>query len=165
MVTPSTIINGSPSTVDYQERRTREKTVFTLQDLQLRIPIGPVQVSVGKQKEPIAYELPTRVLTLPQQERILLPFFPTRNIGIKVSGPRDGGRMTWGASVFNDWLESGAPFSRNSTSYASRLTRLMWESPNKNDYLHLGVGWKSAGSDDGMMRFSGVVSAAIPRCG
>jgi phosphate-selective porin OprO/OprP len=143
------------TTVDYVERRTREDAVFTLQDLQLRIPVGPVEVTVGKQKETFAYELNTLVLTLPQQERILLPFFPTRNIGISAAVPLDDGRMRWSAGVFNDWLETGESFSENSTVYASRLTRLMWESPKKTDYVHLGVGWKSLGADDGILRFSG----------
>ena len=142
------------TTVDFQEKRTREEETFTLQDLQLRIPIGQITVTLGKQKEPGSYELTTLVLTLPQQERILLAFFPTRQIGIKAEGPLDGDRMTWGVGVFNDWLETGSSFSKNSTVFTSRLTRLMWQSPDMNDYLHMGVAWRRVGSDDGMMRFS-----------
>lgn len=143
------------TTVDYQERRTREKAVFQLYDLQIRIPVGPVRITVGKQKEPISYELLELSALLPQQERILLPFFPTRNIGVNIAGYVAGDRMTWAAGVFNDWLETGATFGRNATDYDGRVTALLWESREKTDYVHVGGGLRSLGSDDGVMRFSG----------
>src|SRR5512135_3180828 len=139
-------------TVDYQEARTRENQIFQLYDLGIGIPLGPAKVFIGKQKETFAYELVGLSVVLPQQERILLPFFPTRNIGVNFSGPLAGGRMTWAAGAFNDWLTDDRQFGRNATDYVGRLTGLAWEPPDKTHYLHLGLGFRSGGSDDGMMR-------------
>jgi phosphate-selective porin OprO/OprP len=142
-------------TADYQEQRNREKTVLQLYDLQLRIPVGPVKITLGKMKETISYELVGLSVLLPQQERILLPFFPSRNVGVNFSGQLAGGRMTWAAGAFNDWLERKVAFGRNATDYVGRVSALAWESPDKREYVHLGLGVRSAGSDEGMMRFSG----------
>jgi phosphate-selective porin OprO and OprP len=143
------------TTVDYQEARTREGAVFELFDLRIGIPIGPVKVTVGKQKEPFVYELGALSVILPQQERILLPFFPTRSIGVNLSGLLAHDRMTWEFGAFNDWLSSGLDFKRNATDYVGRVSALAWESPGKTEYLHLGLGFRNAGPDDGMMRFAG----------
>lgn len=143
------------ATVDYQERRNREGALFQLYDLQLRIPMGPVKVTIGKQKELIGYEMVGLSVLLPQQERILLPFFPSRNIGVNFSGPLAGGRMFWSAGAFNDWLETGADFKTNARDFVGRLSALAYESPDKTEYVHLGIGARNVGPDEGMMRFSG----------
>jgi len=142
-------------TADYQERRTRENATFDVYDLQLRLPLGPVKFTIGKMKEPFSYELVGLSVLLPQQERILNPFFPTRNVGVSLSGQLVGGRMTWAAGAFNDWLETGADYKQNARDVVGRVTALGWESPDKTKYVHVGVGLKSRGSDSGMMRFSG----------
>jgi phosphate-selective porin OprO/OprP len=143
------------ATVDYQERRTRDNAVFQLYDLRFSVPVGPVKVSIGKQKELIAYELVGLSVLLPQQERVLLPFFPSRNVGVNFQGPLAGGRMYWSAGAFNDWLENDAAFSQNATDYVGRVSGLAFESPEKTKYVHLGLGVRSVGSDAGTMRFSG----------
>jgi phosphate-selective porin OprO and OprP len=143
------------STVDYQESRTRDGPAFQLYDLGVGIPLGPVKAFIGKQKESFSYELVELSVVMPQQERILLPFFPTRNIGINFLGPLAGGRMTWAAGAFNDWLTNGLPFARNASDYTGRVTALAWESAGKTGYLHLGAGYRSGGADNGMMEFAG----------
>lgn len=143
------------STVDYQEPRTRESQVFELYDLQLRLKLGPVKVAIGKQKETISYELTGLSALLPQQERILLPFFATRNIGVSFSGVLDAGRVTWAAGAFNDWLIEGRTYARNASDYDGRVTYLAWSSPDKANYVHMGVGVRSQGADDGTLRFAG----------
>ena len=142
-------------TVDYQEKRTREEAHWQFYDLKLDIPVGPVNFTVGKQKEPFSFEMVGLFPTLPQQERILSPFFVTRNVGLQASGQLAGDRMTWAAGAFNDWLEADASLSRNATDFAARVTGLARVSPDNHSYLHLGLGLRHVGSDDGMMRFSG----------
>ncbi len=142
-------------TADYQESRTRENAIFQLYDLGIGIPLGPANVFIGKQKETFSYELVEISALLPQQERILLPFFPTRNIGVNFAGPLAGGRMTWAVGAFNDWLTTGRDFSRNATDYTGRMTALAWESSDKTEYVHLGAGFRSGGIDNGMIRFAG----------
>ncbi len=142
-------------TTDYQERSTREKTVFQIFDMKVGIPLGPAKLTIGKQKEPFSYELIALSVILPHQERILSPFFVTRSIGAQLSGLLAGDRMTWAAGVFNDWLDTDLEREENGTDYAGRLTGLVYESPSRTDYLHLGLGLRRVGSDDGVMRFSG----------
>jgi phosphate-selective porin OprO/OprP len=141
--------------VDYQEPRTREDQVFQLYDLRLRLPIGPVNVDIGKQKQPFAFEIVGLSILYPQQERILSPFFVTRSIGIKASGQLASDRMTWAAGWFNDWLESDSTFSENANDYVARITGLVRASPDNRDYLHLGLGVRRAGPDVGTLRLSG----------
>lgn len=143
------------ATVDYQEKRTREKTLFDIYDLKIGLPLGPVKLYVGKQKQAFAYELVGLSVLLPQQERVLLPFYVSRSIGAQFSGRLAGDRMTWSAGVFNDWLDTGESRNNNATDYAGRLSALAFESPDKRNYLHLGLGYRRVGSDNGIMRFSG----------
>jgi len=143
------------TTVDYQERRTRDGAHFQLYDLQLRIPLGPVKLQIGKQKIPFSYELVGLSVLLPQQERILLPFFPSRNIGVQLLGQLAGGRVTWQAGWFNDWLETGVSRKDNASDYVGRVSGLAWVSPDSRDYLHLGLGLMHRGPDSGELRFAG----------
>lgn len=139
---------------DFQEKRTREKTVFDLYDLRFTIPLGPVKISVGKMKPPNAYEVVGLSAQLPQQERILRVFVDSRNDGVQLQGLLAGDRMTWAAGVFNDWLETGASRPQdNATDYVARVTGLAWVSPDNMNFLHLGLDLQRRGSDNGMMRF------------
>ena len=142
-------------TADYQEKRNRDDSVFQLYDLRFRIPFGRVNLDIGKQKQTFLYEVISLSLVLPQQERILSPFFVTRSIGIQASGQAAGDRMTWAAGWYNDWLETGASFSDNANDYVGRITGLVTASRNDFDYLHVGLGLRRVGPDAGMIRLSG----------
>jgi phosphate-selective porin OprO/OprP len=142
-------------TADYQEKRTREDATWEVYDVKIDIPIGPVKLTLGKQKEPFSFEMVGLFPILPQQERVLSPFFVTRNTGVKVMGSMAGDRMTWAAGAFNDWLESDSNFGNNASDFAARLTGLASVSADNHDYFHLGLGLRRVGSDQDMMRFSG----------
>ncbi len=141
--------------LDYLEERTRENDVFQLYDLRLRIPFGSVNLDIGKQKQPFALEMLGLSLLNSQQERILSPFFVTRSIGVRLSGPLADDRMTWAAGWFNDWIETGASFGDNANDYVGRVTGLVMASPDNTDYLHLGLGFRRVGPDSGIIRMSG----------
>ncbi len=148
-------------TADYQEARTRDDATFQIYDLKLEIPIGPVKLTLGKQKEPFCYELDGLMPQLPQQERLLSPFFTTRNTGIQLSGQLADDRMTWWAGAFNDWLETGEKLNHNATNFVGRITGLPYVTDDNFNFLHLGLGFRNAGSDNGMMRFSGRPSSNV----
>ena len=141
--------------MDYQERRTREKQAFRLFDLRLRLPVGPVNVHIGKMKQPFSLEITGLSLLKQQQERILSPFFVTRSIGVMASGQLANDRMTWAVGWFNDWLETGASFSDNADDYVARLTGLLSTSDDNHDFLHVGLGVRRAGADSGLLQLSG----------
>ena len=148
-------------TFDYQESRTRDDAYFQVYDFKLDIPVGPVKITLGKQKEPFSYEMVGLMPQLPQQERLLSPFFITRNTGIMLSGTLANERMTWAAGAFNDWIETGEKLNRNATNWVGRISGLVTVSEDNLNYLHLGLGGRLAGSDDGMMRFSGRPSSNV----
>lgn len=141
--------------LDYQERRRREDVTFQLYDLRFRIPAGRVNIDIGKQKQPFSYEVSGLSILFPNQERILSPFFVTRSVGIKLSGQAAGDRMTWAAGLFNDWLEGDASLSETGDDYAARVTGLLHVSDDNHNYLHIGLGWRQAGNESGMVRLSG----------
>jgi phosphate-selective porin len=140
---------------DFQEKRTREGDTFQLFDFRFGIPLGPVKLHVGKQKQPFVYELVSLSVQAPQSERILSPFFVTRSIGVQLSGPLAGDRMTWAAGWFNDWLDTDLGFHDNADDYVGRLTALPFVSEDNQNYLHLGLGYRRVGDDAGILRFSG----------
>ncbi len=148
-------------TADYQEARTRDDAKFQVYDLKLEVPVGPVKVAIGKQKEPLSYEMVGLMPQLPQQERMLSPFFTTRNTGIQLSGQLAKDRMTWAAGAFNDWLETGEQLSSNATNWVARVTGLPFISEDNANFLHLGAGAKWVGNDTGTMRFSGRPSSNV----
>ena len=141
--------------VDYQEPRTREQEAFEVFDLRFRVPVGRVNFDIGKQKQPFASEVAGLSILYPQQERILSPFFVTRSIGIKASGQMANERMTWAVGWFNEWLETDASFSESGNDYVARMTGLAYISPDNRNYLHIGVGVRSAGPDLQTYRMSG----------
>ncbi|HET6564960.1 MAG TPA: porin [Xanthomonadales bacterium] len=141
--------------VDYQERRRREDASFQLYDLRFRVPIGRVNLDIGKQKQPFSFEVSGLSILYPNQERILSPFFVTRSNGIKASGQMAGDRMTWSAGWFNDWLEQNSTFTETGDDYVARITGLAWASETNNNYLHIGLGFRQAGPDSGICRMSG----------
>jgi phosphate-selective porin OprO/OprP len=141
--------------VDYQERRTREDQTFQVYDLRLRIPIGSVDLDIGKQKQPFAFEVAGLSILYPNQERILSPFFVTRSTGIRASGHAAGDRMTWSVGWFNDWIEQDASFSETGNDYVARATGLLYVSQDNHNYLHLGLGFRRAGPDSDLYRLSG----------
>ncbi|MDX1556793.1 MAG: hypothetical protein R3212_12255, partial [Xanthomonadales bacterium] len=132
--------------LDYQERNRREDVRFQLYDLRFRVPVGGVNIDIGKQKQPFSYEVSGLSILYPNQERILSPFFVTRSVGIKASGLAAGDRMTWALGVFNDWLENDASFSETDNDYVARTTGLLHVSHDNLNYLHVGLGWRRAGS-------------------
>lgn len=146
---------GFTFTTDYQEKRTRDEAVWQIYDLKLDLPVGPAKLTLGKQKEPFVFEMVGLMPQLPTQERILNPFFTTRNTGVQLAGPLAGDRMTWAVGAFNDWLDTGESLNRTASDFVTRITGLPMISDDNRSYLHLGTGVRHTGSDNGTMRFSG----------
>jgi phosphate-selective porin len=114
-----------------------------------------MKLDIGKQKQPWAYEVVGLSLIAPFQERILSPFFVTRSVGVLLSGPLAGDRMTWATGWFNDWIESDYSFSDNGNDFVGRITGLASVSEDNHDYLHLGLGVRQIGDDAQQIRMRG----------
>ncbi len=112
-------------------------------------------LSLGKMKEPYVYEMVGDAANLPQSERLLSPFFKSRNIGVQWSGSLADQRATLSAGWYNDWWVNGEDFQSSGDDFAMRLTVLPVWSEDGARYLHLAASLRYYGADDDELRFRG----------
>jgi len=115
---------------------------FIFYDYRIDIPIGKVNLSVGKTRETISLQRLSSMIHLPsQQERssVADALLPSRNVGIVLNSSILQGRMTWATGVYNDWYEKDRAFSNNPTVFTGRITGLPVVSNDESNLLHLGV--------------------------
>ncbi|HEX6862358.1 MAG TPA: porin, partial [Thermoanaerobaculia bacterium] len=142
--------------VDYVEPKRREDVRYELLDLTLGIPIGDrTKVTVGKQKQPFVYEMVALAALLPQQERLLSPFFVSRDVGVRLSGRLARNRITYWAGWFNDWLAAGTSTAAAGNDYVARVTAQPLAAADGRAYVHLGLGWRHTEAEQGVLRFRG----------
>ena len=139
---------------DYDEKRNRGDHVFDILDLAVTIPLWKKsRIPIGKQKEPFILEMVAVAAFLPQQERLLNPFFNSRNIGVRYSDNFFKNRMSLSVGVYNDWFRSGLKFQDSGTQVSGRVTGLPIYSKDQRTFLHLGLGLRYNGADQNTMRF------------
>ncbi|MCU0235424.1 MAG: OprO/OprP family phosphate-selective porin [Thermoanaerobaculales bacterium] len=125
-------------------------------DITLTFPLGKAgDLSVGKIKEPFVYEMVGDAANLPQVERLMSPFFVSRNWGLRWSRPLAGERMTASAGVYNDWFTTDPTWEESGTTVAARLTGLPWMSESGRRFLHLGAAFRHDGADLDQVRLKG----------
>ncbi|MGI9201779.1 MAG: OprO/OprP family phosphate-selective porin [Woeseiaceae bacterium] len=118
---------------------------FAWFDYRLDIPVSDnMTLSVGKQKEPISMERIMSMVNLPMQERTTVSdaFMPSRNLGIVLNGSVPGGRATWAAGLFNNFIDSGESMSDTPTAFVGRATWLPLVSEDESNIVHLGLGYR-----------------------
>lgn len=129
---------------------------WSFTDISITVPVGRLgDLTLGKTKEPFAYEMVGDAANLPHIERLMSPFFVSRNVGLKLDRSLAGERMTLSLGVYNDWWVAGVPYSENATDVAARVTGLAWMDASGRRYLHLAGAYRYAGADDGQMRYKG----------
>jgi phosphate-selective porin OprO/OprP len=130
---------------------------MSLVDASLSFPIGgpATQLTLGKTKETFDYEVVSSFPNLPQQERVLNPFFVTRNIGAKISQVFANQRMTASAGLFNDWWMQGNSIRHNGTDASARITGLVWDESDTQRYFHLALSGRYVGGDGNTLRYKG----------
>src|SRR5436309_10749941 len=87
---------------EYKGFETEPEDLWQLTDLSFTFPLGgpATKLTVGKTKETFAYEMVGDAANLPHQERVLNPFFVSRNVGLKLTHViGDAQRMTASAGV------------------------------------------------------------------
>jgi phosphate-selective porin OprO/OprP len=131
---------------------------WDLVDLWFAFPLGgpATKLIVGKTKETFDYEMVGDSANLPQQERVLSPFFVSRNVGAKLTqviGEKH--RATVSVGVFNDWWTKGESLGDSGTDVSARFTGLLWDQPEAKRYLHLGIAGRYAGADNNTLRYKG----------
>ncbi len=133
------------------------ETDWTLTDLNITLPLGSrTTLQLGKAKEAFAYEMVGDAANLASAERVLSPFFVSRNTGarlIHVWGPAKRGTLSIGAH--NDAWDIGTSSSaERGWDFSGRLTALVWDDPDASSFLHLGAAIRAVGSN-GQLRYRG----------
>jgi phosphate-selective porin OprO/OprP len=126
---------------------------FTMFDYRLDIPIFEnVNVSVGKQKEPISLERLMPMTNIAMQERTSVSdaFLPSRNFGVVLSGNMLGERVSWAGGVFNDWVNQRGDINDNTTVTVGRLTWLPMITEDESNLVHLGFGLRHSNVKKGL---------------
>jgi len=131
------------STNAFHERFAMEdQDNFRFLDYRLDIPIaGGVQLSIGKQKEPISMERLMTLINLPMQERssVADAFLPSRNFGALLSGNALDRRMSWAGGVFNDFIDADESIDDATTAVVGRVTWLPFVSEDQSNLVHLAL--------------------------
>lgn len=143
---------------EYRGFETSPDNNWNVTDVSLTFPLGTedVKLTAGKTKETFGYEMVGDAANLPQQERVLSPFFVSRSVGVKILAVLgEEHRMTVSGGVFNDSWISSDELSRSGTDITFRLTGLALDADDGHSFLHLGFALRYAGAEGGMLRFSG----------
>jgi phosphate-selective porin OprO/OprP len=93
---------------------------------------------------------------LPAQERVLSPFFVSRNAGIRLNRVLgQDHRATAAIGVYDqDWGDPGTAFN-NGTDVTFRTTGLLWDLNEDRDYFHVGLAGRYNTDTDGSIRMRG----------
>jgi len=133
-----------------------KKKSWEFTDLNITAPVGKLgALTFGKNKEPFVYEMVGDAAYLPSMDRILYPFFTSRNVGLSLSNTAFRKRMTYTTGWFNDWWVHAKDFDTAGNHFASRVTGLVSINEDGSRYLHLGASARYAGADLGAIRLRG----------
>lgn len=116
---------------------------FSFADYRLDIPLrADLNLSVGKQKEPISMERLMGLAYLPMQERgaFIDALLPSRNHGLVLSGAAASDNISWAVGAFNNWIDSGESFSDTANVFVGRATWAPAVFQNESNLFHVGLG-------------------------
>jgi len=120
---------------------------FVWYDYRLDIPLAKaLNLSVGKQKEPISMERLMPLTFLPLQERGVVndTLLPARNLGLVLNGTAWDQKVTWGGGVFRNFIDAETSFDETSTQLVGRVTWVPFASADDSNLLHLGLGLRQS---------------------
>jgi phosphate-selective porin OprO/OprP len=125
-------------------------------DVALTVPLGPPDngsITIGKIKETFSYEMAGDAANIPQMERLLNPFFTSRNVGVRYQNNLANKRIFISGGWFNDWWTKGNPYSGSSNHYTMRITGLPYMSSDKSKYLHAAFAARWIGAANGQLQY------------
>ena len=129
---------------------------WSFTDVSLTFPLGRIgDLTVGKTKESFVYEMVGDAANLPHVERLLSPFFVSRNWGLRWNRTAAAERMTLALGVYNDWLTTDPTWDESGTTVAARVTGLPWTDASGRRFLHVAGAFRRNGADQGQLRFKG----------
>ena len=122
-------------------------------DYRLDVPLtDSVNLSVGKQKEPISMERIMSMIQLPMQERTSVSdsLLPSRNFGAVLSGSLPDKHITWAGGVFHNFIDAEGELGDTPTQLIGRATWLPFVSDDDSNLLHLGFGFRHSDAEQGL---------------
>jgi len=130
---------------------------WNVTDLRISTVVGPKlgTLTLGKIKEPFVYEMVGDAANLPHNERLLSPFFRSRNDGATLGNAVLDQRATWVVGWYSDWWTQGTSWSDSGNDFAGRLTVLPVWSGDGASYLHLAASTRYYGAADDQLRYKG----------
>jgi phosphate-selective porin OprO and OprP len=139
---------------EYKGFETDPASNWQMTDISITLPLhGPAtKLTLGKTKETFGYEMVGDAANLPHLERVLNPFFVSRNVGARLMHVTKDHRMTLGGGVYNDAFITG---KERQLDVSARITRLLVDDPATNRFLHLGLSGRRAGTTNGTLRYQG----------
>ena len=144
--------------LEYNGLKYLDTQLWQVADFAFAFPItntGRTKLAVGKMKEPFSYEMVGDAANLPHQERILNPFFQSRNIGLQLTHITEDQKSTFRLGVFNDSRFETGDYDGGDWQSAARMTRLLLDDPDKGRYLHVGVAGRYLGAAGDGLRYRG----------
>ena len=88
-------------------------------------------------------------------ERLLNPFFTSRNVGVEYFNSLAHNRMSVAGGWFNDWWSKGTPYDTSSNHYTTRVTFLPVKSEDGSSYLHFAFSTRWIGATNGTLQLTG----------
>jgi phosphate-selective porin len=118
---------------------------WTLNDVSLTRDFAFGTLTFGKIKQTFSYEMVAQNGNQPEGERLLTPFFKSRDIGVRLGDTAMNQRATWAVGVYDgDGLQGSA-----------RVTALpMWRDDGRS-YLHIAYTLRYNSTSEGTLRFAG----------
>jgi phosphate-selective porin len=130
-------------------------------DIRLSTKFQFATLTFGKFKEPFVYEMVGDSANLPQSERLLNPFFKSRNLGVQLSNTFLNERATWAVGAYNNWLTTSSRISEAGKDFAARVTGLPLWADEGASYLHVAMSLRYVGADSGVLRFKGTPASNV----
>ncbi len=126
---------------------------FGITDFKIVIPLSQnSQLEFGKVKETFIYEMVGDAANLPQFERLLNPFFNSRNIGVIYRHYLLNNRISLSGGVFKNWPASEKSFSKTDNTFTARITGLpKWQNDGK-EFMHVGIGMRYVDAKEDIIR-------------
>lgn len=112
-------------------------------------------LTFGKTKQTFGYEMVGDAANLPQTERLLTPFFKSRDIGVKLVNTAFGERATWSVGWWNDWWITPTTWNESGQQFGGRITALPLWNERSHRYLHLAVAARYNGAGNDTLQFRG----------
>ncbi|CDF78763.1 phosphate-selective porin O and P [Formosa agariphila KMM 3901] len=129
---------------------------FGITDFKIVAPLSEnSDITFGKIKETFVYEMVGDAANLPHFERLLSPFFNSRNIGVIYHHFFLNNRLTASAGFYKDWFASDKSFSKSNNTFTARVTGLpKWENDGKQ-FMHMGIGVRYVDAVDDIIQLKG----------